>query len=271
VHGGTMKLIIVFIISFLNVNAANLDSFIAPAYKVSKSKYFSYSADKLPKDVSVNLLTLDVYNLDFSTIRYCLNLKQGKGIVPSNLYITKTSESDCSKSLFSHSVLKSKNFYNFKIKIKSNQFTIKMDSEKIKIDLYNLQTNEKPKVAMQSAVESKSFSSVDIAIEESRVVIPQKTILDGKICFDVDDECNHEADNCMKCQYGSYTIINSACRTKYSKVCGHNNCGQNGQHACIRGFEITDFKLDYCITDSPAGFCNKGLRVFCHNQTLVCE
>jgi hypothetical protein len=51
-----------------------------------------------------------------------------------------------------------------------------------------------------------------------------------------------------------------------------DKCGRAGFPACIRGYVAS--KLDpnaFCINDSPVGFCQKGLRVVCLNNQLMCE
>lgn len=94
---------------------------------------------------------------------------------------------------------------------------------------------------------------------------------DYTICEQVDDECRIIMSNCIKCKNSFFPIVNSKCISNYSKMCGRINCGEIGEPACIRGFVTSKVNSEYCINDSPVGFCNPGLRVICVNETLVCR
>lgn len=111
-----------------------------------------------------------------------------------------------------------------------------------------------------------------ISSSVSEVFSKKPAILkDNEICEKVSDDCKVTNPRCDNCKNSFFPIINSACKTNYSKVCGPNNCGTKGNPACIRGYAASKYDLDYCINDSPIGFCEGDLRVMCINNTLICD
>lgn len=74
-------------------------------------------------------------------------------------------------------------------------------------------------------------------------------------------------DSCNECRYGSFETLNG------TKFCGINRCGQKNEPACFRGLKYKTYTLEKaCMTDSPVGFCKKGLSVNCDNKkNLVCN
>lgn len=96
---------------------------------------------------------------------------------------------------------------------------------------------------------------------------------EGDLCHKLENTCEESLSfSCNRCPNGVYTqIISSNCRKAYNKVCGDISCGGVKELACIRGFEATKFKFNYCINDSPVGFCHEGLRVYCKDQKLICD
>lgn len=93
------------------------------------------------------------------------------------------------------------------------------------------------------------------------------------ICHKVNKKCQDETPNeCSKCPYGSYEVVDFNCKQGGSKYCAPSFCGTRGEPACARGFEFTGTKRkDLCFSGSPAGYCQPGLKTYCdENKILVC-
>ena len=94
------------------------------------------------------------------------------------------------------------------------------------------------------------------------------------ICHQVDENCIGLSENtCDRCRYGWYSTANTHCPQGATKICGINRCGEVGEPACPRGIDYRIYKIDYtCIDDSPAAFCQQGLRVVCDGKkNLICQ
>lgn len=153
-----------------------------------------------------------------------------------------------------------------------SHLVLKVDTERLKYQFLNYENLHQEYKLLDSSVD-KSFltgiqitSEVDYKIHRSELKI-------GDICLDIDDDCNEKVkDQCDRCPYGNYHVIASKCKNKFRRYCGMDKCGRAGFPACIRGYVAS--KLDpnaFCINDSPVGFCQKGLRVVCLNNQLICE
>ncbi len=141
-------------------------------------------------------------------------------------------------------------FYNFEVSIHDDIIKFDIDKRTIEIKL------EKNKYAFLKQSVSKDLNKLK----------------NGEYCFQVDDQCNIQIPNlCSLCPFASYPIINSNCKKKASMKCGNIQCGHKNAPACITGWAASDYQLDFCINDSPLGYCKKGLRVFCENNELICR
>lgn len=171
-----------------------------------------------------------------------------------------------------------KGIYNFSYEYRSDykakyQLILKIDDKVLKYSFNNFSKNElETKIGSSSNPTSKNYGVRVFPKKVNGEFLKKEIIEDGEVCFQVDSRCKIKKENhCDQCQGGSYSIIDNACPTKFTKVCGVNQCGYKNQAACIRGYISTDFKLDYCMNDSPVGFCQKGLRVICYNGKLICR
>lgn len=92
-------------------------------------------------------------------------------------------------------------------------------------------------------------------------------------CHEVTKDCETKLEfECSRCRYGWYEVVANNCPGGSTKYCGINRCGQKGQPACLRGHEQVDIKNGQlnCESGSKAGFCQKGLKTFCHDGMLIC-
>ena len=93
-------------------------------------------------------------------------------------------------------------------------------------------------------------------------------------CHEVDDECRTVGTyECHRCRFGFFETVESDCKTERTKYCGINRCGEAGMPACPRGrVLLEEIGGDYCGQNSPAGFCQEGLSIFCDERNkLVCR
>lgn len=151
------------------------------------------------------------------------------------------------------------NFENQTLTIANDkdQFILKLN-ERIKTNSFGAHSRNVPLI-VTSPIKTKNISKA------------QELIADGEICQKIGDECLIEFSKCDLCQNGFYPIIDNACPKSYTKICGNNDCGKLNMPACIRGYISTKFQLNYCINDSPIGFCDKEYRVMCINNRLICR
>lgn len=208
----------------------------------------------LPPGVWSPAARFSVLANDFERIDYCLVLKAPFKLEPGQLKFVAAGEQSCGERLFAEPLAGPKSFYNISARLEEAKFTLRVDQEKRVYRFVNMEDGD---VRIAPDVESQTLS-------------PAKLLRDGEACFTVADDCSATEDRCGRCEGGSYYIKNSACQSAYSKVCGRDTCGQKGAYACIRGHVSTGVK-DYCIQDSPVGFCSGNNRVGCVNGTLICE
>lgn len=260
------KIILLFLFSF-HVCANNLERYLLSTFEIEKLIQKELSSDilKLPPGTHHSLLKFNTYDLNFNQKMFCLNLRVSEKVEPGELYLVSIKE-NCEESLMAKNKLWKSPYYNFEISLEGNKFYLLMDDKKIKFSLIN--KKELKNTKFSSHVAQNSFGSVEIGLSQGGIT-PMK-IKDGEICKQVNDDCEIVFAKCDQCLGGSYYFKNNSCTKAYSKVCGINNCGVRGEVACLRGSVSTGLK-DYCIQDSPIGFCSDGSRVACVNETLICE
>ncbi|MBC77201.1 MAG: hypothetical protein CME64_14415 [Halobacteriovoraceae bacterium] len=191
---------------------------------------------------------------NFKIKDYCLMVKTPYELEPGKMkFVSLDSESKCSDAIFKEPVDQEFEFYNLMIKLKDNHLTLEFDKNKIEFSFFNIKSN-----------------AVELSMESADKGRQLQILKDGDVCRQVADDCTVVKDECDRCENGSYYLKNSSCLSSYSKVCGVDNCGLKNNPACIRG-EVSTGVKDYCIQDSPVGFCIGDARVGCVNKTLICE
>lgn len=233
--------------------------------EVLNSSLVGKSIEGLPPGTLHNVITFKTYSGGFFTKEYCLNIQAVKDNEPGELFIVEK-ESDCEASLMNGKKIFQLAFYNFQLELKEKFVLIKADKERLQIPLINKKYLENKKFT--SHIASNSYGSFEISTGLGGK--KREWLSAGSICYQTDDECNVIKDNCQKCPYGTYYIKNNACAKSMTKVCGIDQCGTQNNYACIRGPLASEIK-EYCLPDSPYGFCHEGLRVSCVNKVLICE
>ena len=219
----------------------------------------------LPPGTTHNIASFEVYSGSFFKKEYCLNLKSVNEEDPGELFLIQKKK-NCEDTLIEGKKVFKEKFYNLRVNINEKKIDIKLDTNHIEIPLINKKKLITKKFA--SHIKTSEYGSFEISTNLGGEKLHE--LVDGEICFETDDECNVVKDNCDQCPYGTYYIKNNACEKSYTKVCGIDRCGERLQYACIRGPSASGVK-DYCIPDSPYGFCQPGLRVNCINKILICE
>lgn len=153
-----------------------------------------------------------------------------------------------------------------------NNLTLKIDTLRFKYNFLNMNNSKTGTSLLSSSVGISKILGAKITSDISYNIQSIKH-KNGKICFDVNNACEVVIPNtCDQCLFGSFKTVSSSCVTQHRRVCGVDMCGRKGFPACLRGFLASRIDLDkYCINDSPVGICQKGLRVICENNTLMCE
>lgn len=149
---------------------------------------------------------------------------------------------------------------------------LKVDTQRF---IYNFMNMTENKYSNEKLSSSVKLQKSNIATISSRVnyKVSYNKLRAGEVCFDIDDECKQMIPNkCSRCEYGSFQVVASKCKNKFRRICGIDRCGTKNQPACIRGYTASGVSPEnYCINGSPAGICQKGLKVVCVNKTLICE
>ncbi len=95
------------------------------------------------------------------------------------------------------------------------------------------------------------------------------------LCHGFNEKCQEtKAFQCDLCRYGWFEIVGYGCSSGERKFCGQDRCGEHGQPACPRGFRYGARRKGsrVCQNDSPAVFCQEGLRALCDSQKiLICR
>lgn len=191
----------------------------------------------------------------FEVVDYCLLVKVPYELDPGQIKFVKAHEAQkpCSEYLFEKPVSEIRDFYNLLVEYDKAKLVIKLDKENHVYEFLNL-----------------ANMSLRYSVSASAALPAQALLKEGHVCYQVNDDCTSSEDRCSQCEGGSYLVKNSACATAYSKVCGVDECGQKNRPACIRG-HMASGVMDYCIQDSPVGFCSGDNRVACVNGLLTCE
>lgn len=231
---------------------------LAATYSVSEINENLVNAEKIEVAPGAwhPALRLSARGNRFKKIDYCLLVKAPYQLDPGKIKFVKASgeNKDCSEYLFSKEASAPIDFYNLFIEYKKPELILKVDQDIYRYKFWNL--GEKSLLISNNSLEEGSLKS--------------SLLKEGEVCRPVGDDCSIGEDLCERCESGSYYIKNSSCLSTYSKVCGVDNCGKKGESACIRGHVSTQVK-DYCIPDSPVGFCLGDNRVGCVNGALICE
>lgn len=273
-----MHIAIIVLLSFLSCNkASKMDvQSLSSRWIATESIEFeqNFVLNKLvekPKNILNPLMKIGFFNYNGETIYDCLYYKPASQSKSGIFKVIKNpSNISCQKIAYDKSFFSVEEVYNFKINITNNTLELYFDKDLYKFTMLNYGSYLNS--IYKEPIRDTQFKGVSYYsnIKESSLEKRVKT-KDGTSCLKVNDFCESSKDTCAKCKSGWYEVMDSACRDKYSRVCGIDKCGTKDNPACIRG--VATVGLDtkfYCVNDSPFGFCQKGLRVMCLNDLLVC-
>jgi hypothetical protein len=137
--------------------------------------------------------------------------------------------------------------------IKKDNLVIKMDETNLNFPLRNLTENK---------------------IFPLEVKIPKnQNLIDGAVCFEVDENCNIIKNTCQNCEFSSLPVISSKCQKIYNRICSATACGNRGASACVRGYNYSAKAIDPgCVDGAMSGYCQEGLSAYCDERNiLVCR
>ncbi len=225
-----------------------------------------------PKSIFNPLLKIGFINSDNEIYYDCLYYRPKNKLGYGTFKVIRNPKNlSCEKTVLNKALVEFDEIYNFKINIEGHELKIYIDKEVLNIKLLNY--GDYPNRLYQTAIRDTPFKSITyISDIRNKIKYGHKTLKDGQLCLKVKDNCDEVFNKCSLCESTWFEVMNSACPTKYSRVCGQNECGQKNRPACPRGVQTVGMDTYlYCINDSPFGFCDKGLRVFCENETLICK
>lgn len=220
---------------------------------------------------NIDLVLGEIVYLDFEMGGQvdCLLYKYEKEKSEGHLKVIRRKIQDrCEDYFLEDSGLSISQIRNFAISYKKRKLTIFIDKKKLKYELYNILTKKKYKLFDTPKINTKVPGVLISFVDQKN----GKKLNEGEICFDIDDSCSVvQKDLCFLCPGKVTEVIASSCKTSYRKYCLSQTCGEKGKPACIRGYQATRYKLNYCLPGSPVGFCKKPLKVFCENGELICR
>ncbi len=204
-----------------------------------------------PKGADIQIMEVYLNGANFKPIKDCVLFR-----IPSEkeagliyLHQVQTSQS-CEEYILNTETFKKEEVYNFGFNLDKRELVLLVDSQKLN---FKIKDNKNFMVST-----SKLNSNLELK--------------NGDFCYRIDDKCDViQKNNCDACPKSVLNIVENNCFNDYSKVCSDKSCGEKDQPACIRGRASTDYKLNYCIPDSPIAFCREGLRVFCEEDRLICK
>lgn len=250
------------------------------ATKVSwVSKHFEQEDPILkPKGTWQAILKINFLDQDFNEVSDCLFYQvPSEDTVGVLKVIANRSNMPCENIIGENEYAKIDGIINFGYTYNSNldelvNLVLKVDTHRLKYNFLNLGNNKQAKELLSSSILISKNTGLLIS-SDINYRVRYGVLKNGDVCFDVDNECNITVEErCNRCQFGFYKTISAACKTQYRKVCGMDECGTQGNPACLRGHLASELDAsNYCINDSPLGICQKGLRVTCINGTLFCE
>ena len=209
-----------------------------------------------PKNTWTKVLELNLLNENFEVYKDCVLYKvpetKGTGIL--KIFFNKTAKT-CESQAFEPGDIEVKGIFNFGFNSYKDKLSFIIDDKTYLFKFPNLNSENKDLLL------GKKIKDVSI-----------QKLKEGDICRDFTDSCQPiQKANCSLCPAGSVDAIYTDCPGMYRKYCAPNSCGGKGEYACARGMVSTKYSGDFCIPDSPVGFCRKGLRVICRNSELICN
>jgi hypothetical protein len=234
--------------------------------------YKSVEKIATPKGTYQSIFEIEFIDANFNESYDCIQFYVPKDESDGELIIVPNPKHEnCNKLITNSGYARIPDIRNFGYEINKGILKLKVDEFRFYYKFLNFDKSSTLKL-LSSSIPSKLVAGVLIASKVS--YSKSKNILqDGSSCFKIDDECNEiQKNECSQCTGGYYEVISSKCGTKRNRVCGVNRCGEKNKTACLRGYLASGIDPEnYCIADSPLGFCNPGFKVVCINNVLMCE
>jgi hypothetical protein len=204
-----------------------------------------------PKNAWQHLATLDI-ETKLGVERDCLFYKYQSSKKGVFQIITKNPQKSCMESLYQKSYFKLEDLRSFWISVKEDELDLGVSKIKYTFKFPSL------------AHDDVGFLALSHGKYEEKLKI-------GDQCFSVNDRCEVLQDNCHLCPDGNFQVVDNNCEGRGSRFCGHQVCGKSAEIACPRGRRYNDYKQDYCVSESPMGWCEADSRVKCLDGVLICE
>jgi hypothetical protein len=137
--------------------------------------------------------------------------------------------------------------------IKKDNLVIKMDEANLSFPLRNVGENKILPLEVKTA--------------------KYQNLIDGSLCFEVNENCNVIKNICQDCEFSSLPVISSKCQKTYNRICSAIACGNRGASACVRGYNYSAKPIDAgCVDGAMSGYCQEGLSAYCDERNiLVCR
>lgn len=225
-----------------------------------------------PRNIFNPLIKIGYFNYYGEILYDCLYYKPVNTKEAGVFKVIKNPKNDsCQKIVFEKSYFKTDEVFNFKLNIKKNILELYIDKDLYTFKMLNY--GSYANTLYKGAVKETEYQGISYFSDiKERSLKKEIKLKDGMSCLKVNDFCESSVNTCKTCVNGWHEVMDSACKNKFSRVCGIDKCGTKDNPACLRG--IATVGLDpkfYCINDSPFGFCQQRLRVFCSNSKLVCR
>jgi hypothetical protein len=234
---------------------------------------------KRPRGTWQKLFAVSFYDRSFEIQHDCLYYRVPTQQLPGKLVVTfNANNSLCNEAPPEKFDITKDQIYNFSYEISlnlqsKNHLKLMIDETEMLFDFINLNSQAYNFELASHSIQKGRMTGLKVSspvnsITESNLL----KLADGVLCHGIDKNCKTRSNyRCEQCESGWYEVVSSDCPSQYNKICGQDNCGKRGQPACIRGRVSSEYKLGYCINDSPIGFCDEGLRVYCNANQLVCR
>jgi hypothetical protein len=240
------------------------------AFEIKVDSHFSSGVPiKEPKGTYQSIMEIKYLDRNFQIHKDCVLYRVPNEKLQGELKVVEVEVKEvCRDNILEPSNIKIMKIFNFGFKLKKQKLDLLIDTKTISYTLYNLENGE-PSTLYDSGETKTAYPGIFISFNNKANGV---NLLNGDICFDVDEQCNPIQRNiCHLCPGSVIEVITDKCPSMYRRYCKDSICGDKGQAACIRGVKASGYTGPICIPGSPVGFCQKPYKVFCENGELICR
>jgi hypothetical protein len=228
-----------------------------------------------PQGIEINLLNVTVIDSSMHTYRDCLYYKVPFKDRLGELKLLRIKEGDCPLVSSDEALIKLDRINELNLSF--NKYLLELNiirgknNFKWSIPFHNLYYPSKHRPFFSES-ENKLLPGIHFVKPgnfENSTLIGKKenrySLNNTSVCFNTDSECNNVGENnCYRCRFGQFRVVDYRCPKKPRKFCGISHCGEKNEPACPRGEVTDDPVLD--------GICNEGLSPFLDsNKILICQ